>query len=181
MQLQLLVVVLCLVQHYEMTHIRHHMKKRVQFNLARAGFQNLQQKKRVVDVKQLIVKRSQQFLDKQNSEAAYADKVNTETPAGRDTFDEPLLSTGSLYARVIRKGIEDDNMSTFSRLQYKLSDKMLFFLNTNDDIRGIQFGLNLLDVPMKSDRMLLGDCCTRIQPQVNHVEIELYSYKGYCF
>lgn len=72
-------------------------------------------------------------------------------------------------------------MSTFSKMQYKLNDNMLYFLTTDDDIRGVQYGFNLLDVPIKSDRMLQGDCCTRIEPQVHHVEIELYSYKGYCF
>lgn len=82
-----------------MTHVRH-LKKRVQFNLARAGLQNLA-KKKVVDVKVDIIKKSQDFLDAQNKASAYADQLNAENPAGRDTPVEPLLSTGTLYSRVI--------------------------------------------------------------------------------
>lgn len=29
--------------------------------------------------------------------------------------------------------------------------------------------------------MAIGDCCGRIEPQVKHVEIELYQFTGYCF
>jgi hypothetical protein len=53
-------------------------------------------------------------------------------------------------------------MSVFAKLQYKLSEKMLFFLSVNDDYRGVQYGLNLLEVPIKSDKLKIGDCCGRI-------------------
>lgn len=86
-----------------------------------------------------------------------------------------------MYTRVIQKGVVDDNMSTFAKLQYKLSDNMLFFLTLDNDIRGVQYGINLVDVPIKSDKIVLGDCCARVEPNVKHVEIEIYSFKGYCF
>jgi len=42
-----------------------------------------------------------------------------------------------MYVRVIQKGVEDDNMSKFSKLEYKLSEKMLFFLTVDNDYRGV--------------------------------------------
>lgn len=72
-------------------------------------------------------------------------------------------------------------MSKFAKLEYKLSEDMLFFLIEDNDYRGVQYGINLIDIPIKSDKLTIGDCCARIEPKVKHVEIELYGFKGYCF
>ncbi len=75
-----------------------------------------------------------------------------------------LVMTGQVFTRVIQKGVEDDNMSAFAKLQYKLNDDMLYILNSPDDYREVQYGFNLLDVPMKSDKMVQAQCCARIEP-----------------
>lgn len=72
--------------------------------------------------------------------------------------------TGQVFTRVIQKGVEDDNMSAFAKLQYKLNDDMLYIMNSPDDYREVQYGFNLLDVPMKSDKMVQAQCCARIEP-----------------
>lgn len=72
-------------------------------------------------------------------------------------------------------------MSTFGKIYFKLNHKMLYFLDTPNDLRGVLYGVNLLDVVTKKDNILSLDCCARIEPQVRHVEIPLYQFKGYCF
>jgi len=37
-------------------------------------------------------------------------------------------------------------------------------MNEADDLRGVMYGLYLLDIPGKKDRMLEGECCLRIEP-----------------
>lgn len=153
---------------------KHH--KRVQFNLNKAGLGSKE-----VTVTTNIIKKTKAFLDKQVLDSEPANALHKEAPAGRWTDDKALLSSGQLSIRVVQKGVEDDNMSVFAKLQYKLSDDMLFFLTQDDDYRGIQYGMNLIDIPIKSDKLVIGDCCARIEPKVKHVEIELYSFTGYCF
>lgn len=46
-------------------------------------------------------------------------------------------------------------MSVFEKLQYKLNDDMLYIMSSPDDYREVQYGFNLLDVPMKSDKIHL--------------------------
>jgi len=75
-----------------------------------------------------IIKKQKSFLDKQAADAEPADAIYKEAPGGRWTDEKALLSTGSLSVRVVQKGVEDDNMSVFAKLEYKLSDEMLFFL-----------------------------------------------------
>jgi len=50
-----------------------------------------------------------------------------------------------------------------------------------DDIRGVMYGLNLIDIVLDRDDIRKFDCCARIEPFVRHVEIPIYSFKGYCF
>jgi len=43
-------------------------------------------------------------------------------------------------------------------------------LTRDDDIRGVLYGLNLLEIPSgNKDRMDDGQCCMRISDQVKHV------------
>lgn len=46
-------------------------------------------------------------------------------------------------------------MSVFTKLQYKLNEDMLYLMSAPDDYRMVQYGFNLLEVPMKSDKMEL--------------------------
>ena len=72
-------------------------------------------------------------------------------------------------------------MSQFQRLQYKLNEHYLYFLTNNDDLFEVLYGIDLLEIPTSRDNMLEAQCCIRIEPQIKHVQIELYDYKGYCF
>jgi len=75
----------------------------------------------------------------------------------------------------------EDNMSTFGKIQFKLNHKMLYFLTSADDLRGVLYGLNLIDLVTKRDNILRLECCARVEPLVKHVNIPLYQFKGYCF
>ena len=61
---------------------RHHNKKRV-INLSRAGLHSPLRLRKEVDVKTQIIKKSQDFLDKQNLENEPADNAYAENHAGR--------------------------------------------------------------------------------------------------
>lgn len=93
---------------------------------------------KVIDVKEVIVKKSQDFLTKQNLDNQPADKIFTSNPAGRYNIEpaaDLLVDSGEVYTRVIQKGIEDDNMSVFAKLQYKLNEDMMYVMNSPDDYR----------------------------------------------
>jgi len=42
-----------------------------------------------------------------------------------------------------------DNKSGFEELQYKLNINSLYFMSQDDDLRGVLYGLNLMDIPVK--------------------------------
>lgn len=44
-------------------------------------------------------------------------------------------------------------MSAFEELQYKLNSNSLYFMSNDDDLRGVLYGLNLLDIPTNKDSM----------------------------
>jgi len=72
-------------------------------------------------------------------------------------------------------------MSKFAKLQYKLNNRMLYFMDNENDIRSVLYGLNLIDVITKYDDITSLSCCARIEPSIKFVEIPLYQFKGFCF
>lgn len=58
---------------------------------------------------------------------------------------------------------------------------MLYIMSAPDDFRNVQYGFGLMEVPMKSDKMEMAQCCARIEPEIHEVEISLYNFKGFCF
>lgn len=57
---------------------------------------------------------------------------------------------------------------------------MLYFLDEPDSYRGVNSGIDLANVVSITDDCMNGQCCQRIQ-KVNHVEIPVYDFEGYCF
>ena len=103
-------------------------------------------------------------MDKQKADSAEGELIYQNNRSGRYALSEIVVASGKLFVRVQQKGVETDNMSVFQELQFKMNDKMLYFLDDDDDYRGILYGLDLLDIPMeKTDRIDKGQCCIRIE------------------
>lgn len=141
-------------------------------------------RKKEVTVQMKLVKKSQEYMDQQAKDSADGDKIYESNKSGRYDITDPknlLVASGKLFVRVIQKGVVGDNKSGFEELQYKLNTNSLYFMSQEDDLRGVLYGLNLMDVPVANDNLKQAQCCTRIEPNVKHVSIALYNFEGYCF
>lgn len=95
-------------------------------------------------------------MDQQAKDSADGEKIYESNKSGRYDITDPnnlLVASGKLFVRVIQKGVVGDNKSGFEELQYKLNTNSLYFMSQDDDLRGVLYGLNLMDVPVASDNI----------------------------
>lgn len=134
----------------------------------------------IKEIMRLIYK-DKAAIDEETKKASKAEALYNKNTKGRDETEKPL-ATGSVQVRIIYKfaGPNDDNRQDLVKLPYIINEKMLYFMDDAESYRGVNSGIDLASIVGKGDDPMNGVCCERIE-KPDHVKIELYEFKGYCF
>ena len=146
---------------------------------SRAGQQGRKQPP-IKEILRLIYK-DKATIEAETKEAGKAEALYQKNTKGRDETEE-ALATGEVQVRIVFKfaGPNDDNRQDLMKLPYIINDKMLYFMDDASSYRAVNNGIDLASIVGKADDPMNGQCCERVE-KVDHVKIEVYEFKGYCF